>query len=95
MRPTLYHGKRKPPCAEMLATQGGSSRAGFSQKSTLVLVVVFVIIVFLLLFNLQDRLALRQAGIEIMLGNFLMNQVLVAIDAGSAFALHLCMCSLG
>jgi len=56
---------------------------------------LLLIIVFFLLLDLQYWLALRQAGIEIVLGNFLVHQVLVTIDTRGAFRLHFRMRGLG
>src|SRR6266849_10582029 len=50
--------------------------------------------VFLFFFLLQHHLALRQAGSEVHLGDFLMHQVLMAIDAGGALRFHLLVRSL-
>ena len=87
--------KKEPPSVIAFETEGGSSTIRLSQKSKLVLL-VFLVIVFLLLFDLRDRLALSQTGVQIVLRkNLLVDQVLVAIDARGALRLHLRMCSLG
>ncbi len=71
-------------------------RLKIQQSTTKKVVALLVLVVVCLLFHFLDhRLPLRDAGIQIMLGNLFMHQILVAINTGGAFALHLRMCCLG
>lgn len=44
---------------------------------------------------LEHRLALRQTGIEVVFGNLLVHQVLMAVDARGALRVHLLVRGLG
>src|SRR6476660_5295612 len=63
-----------------------------TRSSGLLLVLVIVLIFF---FGFEDHLALLFALVHVGLGDFLVHQVLVAVNAGCALGFHLLVRSLG